>query len=71
MAVYDPALMAQNTTGIGGPAFAVAVAYMCVKAAAAVFLWGAATSGFLRGPMRAWERVVAVLALSSSWSPCR
>ena len=61
MAVYDPALMAQNTTGIGGPAFAAAVAYMCVKAAAAVFLWGAATSGFLRGPMRAWERGVAVL----------
>ena len=34
---------------------------MCVKAAAAVFLWGAATSGFLRGPMRLWERAAAFL----------
>ena len=61
MAVYDPALMAQNTTGLSAPAFAVAVTYMCVKAAAAVFLWGAAASGFLRAPMRAWERIAAFI----------
>lgn len=62
MAVYDPALMAQNTGSLPDPAFAAAVAYVVVKAGLAVFLWGCAASGFLRAPMLAWERVVAFFA---------
>ena len=60
MAVYDPALMMQATGGLSGFAFASAVAYVVVKAALAVLLWGAAMTGFLKAPLLAWERLLAV-----------
>lgn len=56
MAVYSPALMLQ---GEGG---AVAVAWVTFKALVAVGLWGMAAIGHLWGPLRAWERVWALLA---------
>lgn len=62
MAVYDPALMMQSTGGASGAGFALAVAYMVVKAGLAILLWGAAMTGFLAGRLLVWERVVAVAA---------
>lgn len=56
MAVYSPALMLQ---GEGG---AVAVAWVTFKALVAVGLWGMAAIGYLWGPLKAWERVWALLA---------
>jgi TRAP transporter 4TM/12TM fusion protein len=56
MAVYDNALMLQ-----GDPS-ALAVAYIVGKALLAIALWGAAAIGYLRSPLRAWERVWAALA---------
>ncbi|MEW9806353.1 TRAP transporter permease [Mesorhizobium sp. ZMM04-5] len=63
MAVYTPALMLQD----GGPLAAAigylpAVAYIVVKAALAIALWGAAVIGFLRAPLVAWERLLAAAA---------
>lgn len=63
MAVYTPALMLQD----GGPLAAEigywpAVAYIVFKAALAIGLWGAAAIGFLVGPLRWWERLVAAAA---------
>ncbi|MGQ0711846.1 MAG: TRAP transporter permease [Rhodoferax sp.] len=56
MAVYDPALMLQNNPSV------LAVAYIVGKALLAITLWGAAAIGYLGAPLRAWERVWAVLA---------
>ncbi|PKO42506.1 MAG: C4-dicarboxylate ABC transporter [Betaproteobacteria bacterium HGW-Betaproteobacteria-4] len=56
MAVYDNALMLQ-----GDPS-ALAVAYIVGKALLAITLWGAASIGYLRAPLAAWERVWAALA---------
>ena len=60
MAVYTPALMLQD----GGPlaaeiGYLPAVAYIVVKAALAIGLWGAAVIGFLRAPLAVWERLLA------------
>jgi len=60
MAVYTPALMLQD----GGPLAAAvgywpAVAYIVVKTALAVGLWGSAVIGFLLGRMTLAERLVA------------
>jgi TRAP transporter 4TM/12TM fusion protein len=62
MAVYDPALMMQSTAGQSDAGFALAVAYMTVKAAFAITLWGAAATGYMRTTMLAWERLVALAA---------
>ncbi len=56
MAVYDNALMLQ-----GDPS-ALAVAYIVGKALLAITLWGAAAIGYLRSPLKAWERVWAAAA---------
>jgi len=53
MAVYDNALMLQ-----GDPTFG-AVAYIVGKAVLAIVLWGAAAIGYLRAPLRVWERFLA------------
>jgi TRAP-type uncharacterized transport system fused permease subunit len=63
MAVYAPALMLQP----GGPVaqsfgFLAAVAYIVVKACLAIALWGAAATGYLRGPLAFWERALATIA---------
>ncbi len=60
MAVYTPALMLQD----GGPlsaayGYPVAVAYIVIKVAIAIALWGAAVIGFLRTHMIWWERILA------------
>src|SRR3546814_6660772 len=47
---------------IGYPA---AVAYVTIKAFVSMGLWGAATIGFLRGPMTVLERVLATAAAFS------
>ncbi len=56
MAVYDNALMLQ-----GDPS-ALAVAYIVGKALLAITLWGAASIGYLRAPLAAWERLWAAAA---------
>jgi TRAP transporter 4TM/12TM fusion protein len=56
MAVYDNALMLQ-----GDPSL-LAVAYIVGKALLAIALWGAAAIGYLRAPLRYWERIWAALA---------
>lgn len=56
MAVYTPALMLQ------GDPTPLAVAYIVAKALLAITLWGAASIGYLRAPLAAWERVWAALA---------
>jgi TRAP transporter 4TM/12TM fusion protein len=63
MAVYTPALMLQD----GGPmaaqyGYLVEVAYVVVKAAFAVLLWGMAFVGFLIRPAALWERALALLS---------
>jgi TRAP-type uncharacterized transport system fused permease subunit len=63
MAVYTPALMLQD----GGPlaseiGYWPAVAYIVFKALVAIMLWGAATIGYLRGRLAAWERLWAFAA---------
>ncbi|GHC77538.1 TRAP transporter permease [Limoniibacter endophyticus] len=65
MAVYEPAIMLQE----GGPLSAAwglwpAFAYMLVKALLSIVLWGAATIGHLRTPLRIWERVWAFSAIA-------
>jgi TRAP transporter 4TM/12TM fusion protein len=62
MAVYDPALMLQPMQGLSGFAYASAAAYVIFKALLAIFLWGAATIGFMKRDMPAWERVLAAVA---------
>jgi TRAP transporter 4TM/12TM fusion protein len=56
MAVYDPALMLQPVAGVTGTAYSFAVAYVCIKAALAVALWGVTAVGYLFGPVSWWER---------------
>jgi TRAP transporter 4TM/12TM fusion protein len=66
MAVYDPSLMLT-----GGTLFDTA--YMVAKALAAIGLWGAATIGFLFGPLNMVERVLAaagsfLLVVAVTWT---
>jgi len=56
MAVYDNALMLQGDPSV------LAVTYIVGKAVLAIGLWGAATIGYLRTPLQAWERIWAALA---------
>ncbi|PKO86950.1 MAG: C4-dicarboxylate ABC transporter [Betaproteobacteria bacterium HGW-Betaproteobacteria-12] len=56
MAVYDNALMLQGDPSV------LAVTYIVGKALLAIALWGAAAIGYLRAPLRAWERTWAALA---------
>jgi TRAP transporter 4TM/12TM fusion protein len=56
MAVYTPALMLQGDAGWG------AVAYIVFKALLAICLWGAAAVGYLRAPLKLWDRVFAAAA---------
>jgi TRAP transporter 4TM/12TM fusion protein len=63
MAVYTPALMLQD----GGPlaeaiGYAPAVAYIVVKAALSIGLWGTAVIGYLGGHLKAHERLIAAAA---------
>lgn len=53
MAVYDNALMLQGDAGWG------ATAYIIGKALLAIVMWGAAAIGYLRAPLRIWERFFA------------
>jgi len=62
MAVYDPALMLQPVAGLGGPNYWLAAAYVTLKAAIALGLWGAAAIGYGRAPLHWWERVLATAA---------
>ena len=54
MAVYDNALMLQGNPSV------LAVAYIVGKALLAIALWGAAAIGYLRAPLKLWERAFAV-----------
>ena len=66
MAVYAPALMLQDGDPFAAVAgFPLAVAYIVFKAAVAIGLWGAATVGYLFGPLRLWERLMATVAAFS------
>jgi len=56
MAVYDPALMMQPVTGLGGAGYWVAVVYVVAKAFLAMALWGVASVGYLMAPVAVWER---------------
>jgi TRAP-type uncharacterized transport system fused permease subunit len=56
MAVYTPALMLQGDWTVP------AVLYIVFKALVAIALWGAASVGYLWVPLKAWERVLAVVA---------
>jgi len=63
MAVYAPVIMLQD----GGPLAAEmgywpAVVYMIGKALLSIFMWGAASIGYLRGPLQWWERLWAFAA---------
>jgi TRAP transporter 4TM/12TM fusion protein len=62
MAVYDPALMVQPVPGLSGPMYWVAVAYIVLKAALAITLWGMASIGYLRGRLSWIERIIATAA---------
>ncbi|MCC7168342.1 MAG: TRAP transporter permease [Rhodospirillales bacterium] len=55
MAVYDHSLMLQGGTWLD-------TAYVVAKAVFSVILWGAASIGYLIGPMRMAERALATLA---------
>ncbi|WP_296872158.1 TRAP transporter permease [Tibeticola sp.] len=57
MAVYSPALMLQGGDGL-------AVAWIVFKALVAIAMWGAGAIGYLFGPLRVWERAVAIAAAS-------
>ncbi|MGN6548541.1 MAG: TRAP transporter permease [Pararhizobium sp.] len=63
MAVYSPALMLQPGGPLGDAyGLPVAAAYVVVKTALAIGLWGSCVIGFLVAPMRLWERGLAALA---------
>src|SRR5690606_18282180 len=62
MAVYDPTLMMQPVPGLEGWAFWASVAYMVVKAALAVVLWGVASIGYFQTRVPWWERIWAAVA---------
>jgi TRAP transporter 4TM/12TM fusion protein len=53
MAVYDPALMLQNSPTVW------AVAYVVIKAILAIYLWGSTAIGYLWQPLNLAERAVA------------
>ncbi|MCP5269357.1 MAG: TRAP transporter permease [Zoogloeaceae bacterium] len=53
MAVYDNALMLQGDPSV------LAVLWIVGKALLAIALWGAAAIGYLRAPLRMWERIWA------------
>ena len=55
MAVYDPALMLQGGTLLD-------TAYVVFKAVVAIALWGAASIGYLHGPLTLPQRFVATAA---------
>jgi TRAP transporter 4TM/12TM fusion protein len=58
MAVYAPALMLQGGTWLD-------TGYVVLKAVLSIGLWGAATIGYLRGPLGWPERLLATLAAFS------
>jgi len=63
MAVFTPALMLQDGGALAAEVgYPLAVLYVVVKACLGIGLWGAAVVGFLIGPMRPWERVLAAAA---------
>lgn len=63
MAVYAPALMLQDGDPFAAQyGFIAAVAYIVLKALLSIGLWGAASIGYLIGPMTWYERVAATLA---------
>jgi TRAP transporter 4TM/12TM fusion protein len=55
MAVYDPSLMLQSGTLLD-------TGYVVFKTIVAIVLWGAASIGYLRGPLNWPERIVATCA---------
>jgi len=55
MAVYNPSLMLQGDS-------LWMTAYMVIKAAFAITLWGMASIGYLKGRLAWWERLVAFAA---------
>jgi len=57
MAVYSPALMLQGGDWL-------AVTWIVFKALVAIAMWGAGAIGYLFGPLRIWERAVAIAAAS-------
>ncbi|MGD9670579.1 MAG: TRAP transporter permease [Hyphomicrobiaceae bacterium] len=66
MAVYTPALMLQD----GGPlsaayGYPIAVAYIVIKVAVAIALWGAAVIGYLRTHMLWGERILAAASAAT------
>ncbi|MGE4244383.1 MAG: TRAP transporter permease [Parvibaculaceae bacterium] len=66
MAVYAPALMLQDGDPFAAVAgFPLAVIYIVFKATIAIALWGAATVGYLFGPLTLWERLMATAAAFS------
>ena len=63
MAVYAPALMLQGGDPFAAKyGFIAAVAYIVLKALLSIGLWGAASIGYLIGPMTWPERIVATIA---------
>jgi TRAP-type uncharacterized transport system fused permease subunit len=66
MAVYAPSLMLQGGDPFAAVAgFPLAVTYIVFKTIIAIGLWGAATVGYLFGPLRLWERLMAAAAALS------
>jgi TRAP transporter 4TM/12TM fusion protein len=60
MAVYNPALMLQDGGALAAAmGYWPAVAYVVVKTALAIGLWGAAVIGFLKTRMAWWERLLS------------
>ncbi len=61
MAVYSPALMAQSDGTDGTFGFALAMAYVVIKAVLAIGCWGAAIVGWLGHKLPVWMRLGALL----------
>jgi TRAP-type uncharacterized transport system fused permease subunit len=53
MAVYSPALMLQGGDWVD-------TAWIVFKALVAIAMWGAGAIGYLVGPLRWWERLLAI-----------
>jgi TRAP-type uncharacterized transport system fused permease subunit len=63
MAVFTPSLMLQDGGAIAATlGYPVEVAYIFLKACLGIALFGAAVVGFLLGPLRLWERLLAAAA---------
>ena len=63
MAVYTPALMLQDGGALAAAiGYGPAVAYVVVKVAFAIGLWGAAVIGWLGVPLALWQRALAMAA---------